>query len=128
MKVEDVKPGMKGYAVTVFSGEQSDRFEIEVVDVVRDYLPKQDAILFRSPDPRMQHSGIVGGMSGSPIYIDGKLAERNLDIEYRTTIPVGPHVITVSHPVLGELKKDIVINEGESSLLFDFKKMEVVAN
>ncbi|MCB0720347.1 MAG: PEGA domain-containing protein [Bacteroidetes bacterium] len=62
------------------------------------------------------------------IYIDGKLAERNLDIEYRTTIPVGPHVITVSHPVLGELKKDIVINEGESSLLFDFKKMEVVAN
>jgi hypothetical protein len=73
MPVSEVKPGMKGYAVTVFSGEQSDRFEIEVVDVVRDYLPKQDAILFRSPDPRMQHSGIVGGMSGSPIYIDGKL-------------------------------------------------------
>lgn len=73
MPVSDVKPGMKGYAVTVFSGEKTDRFEIEVVDVVHDYLPKQDAILFRSPDPRMVHSGIVGGMSGSPIYIDGKL-------------------------------------------------------
>ncbi|HEY0136280.1 MAG TPA: SpoIVB peptidase S55 domain-containing protein, partial [Nannocystis sp.] len=73
MPVEDVRPGMKGYAVTVFSGTDSDRFEIEVIDVVRDYLPKQDAILFRSADPRMVHSGIVGGMSGSPIYIEGKL-------------------------------------------------------
>lgn len=73
MRVDEVKPGMRGHAVTVFSGEQSDRFEIEVIDVVRDYRPGQDAILFDSPDPRMQHSGIVGGMSGSPIYIDGKL-------------------------------------------------------
>lgn len=73
MSVDDVRPGMKGYALTVFSGTASDRFEIEVIDVIRDYLPRQDAILFRSPDPRMVHSGIVGGMSGSPIYIDNKL-------------------------------------------------------
>jgi len=73
MSVDDVRPGMKGYAVTVFSGSDTDRFEIEVIDVVRDYQPKQDAILFRSSDPRLVHSGIVGGMSGSPIYIDGKL-------------------------------------------------------
>jgi len=73
MPVDDVRPGMKGHAVTVFSGTGTDRFEIEVVDVIRDYLPRQDAILFRSSDPRMVHSGIVGGMSGSPIYIDGKL-------------------------------------------------------
>ncbi|MCY1055960.1 SpoIVB peptidase S55 domain-containing protein [Nannocystis sp. SCPEA4] len=73
MPVDDVRPGMKGHAVTVFSGTGTDRFEIEVIDVIRDYLPRQDAILFRSSDPRMVHSGIVGGMSGSPIYIDGKL-------------------------------------------------------
>ncbi len=73
MPIEDVRPGMKGHAVTVFSGSDTDRFEIEVIDVVRDYQPKQDAILFRSSDPRLVHSGIVGGMSGSPIYIDGKL-------------------------------------------------------
>jgi hypothetical protein len=72
--VDDIKPGMKGYALTVFQGVTPDKFEIEVVDVVRDYLPGQDAVLFSSPDPRMQHSGIVGGMSGSPIYIQGKLA------------------------------------------------------
>jgi hypothetical protein len=72
--ISDIKPGMRGYALTVFEGETPDKFEIEVVDVVHDYLPGQDAVLFRSPDPRMQHSGIVGGMSGSPIYIQGKLA------------------------------------------------------
>jgi len=73
MKVSDVKPGMKGHAVTVFAGQKSDRFEIEVVDVIKNYLPKQDAVLFRSTDPRLEHSGIVGGMSGSPIYVEGKL-------------------------------------------------------
>lgn len=73
MRVGDVKPGMKGYAVTVFEGQGSDRFEIEVVDVIKNYLPKQDAVLFRSTDPRLEHSGIVGGMSGSPIYVEGKL-------------------------------------------------------
>ncbi len=74
MPIKDIRPGMKGYAVTVFSGTKSDRFEIEVIDVVRDYLPRQDTVLFRSNDPRLMHTGIVGGMSGSPIYIEGKLA------------------------------------------------------
>jgi hypothetical protein len=74
ISVDEIKPGMKGYALTVFQGVTPDKFEIEVVDIVRDYLPGQDAVLFNSPDPRMQHSGIVGGMSGSPIYIEGKLA------------------------------------------------------
>ncbi|GEM_PF-194282 len=72
--VSDIKRGMKGYALTVFEGETPDKFEIEVVDVVRDYVTGQDAVLFRSSDPRLEHSGIVGGMSGSPIYIEGKLA------------------------------------------------------
>ncbi|MCA9650540.1 MAG: hypothetical protein H6712_16585 [Myxococcales bacterium] len=73
MPVSEIKPGMRGHAVTVFFGEKSDRFEIEVVDTMKNYLPKQDAVLFRSSDPRLEHSGIVGGMSGSPIFVDGKL-------------------------------------------------------
>lgn len=73
MPVSEIRPGMRGHAVTVFFGEQSDRFEIEVVDTMKNYLPKQDAVLFRSSDPRLEHSGIVGGMSGSPIFVDGKL-------------------------------------------------------
>lgn len=73
MPVSEIRPGMKGYALTVFSGQNTDRFEVEIVDTIPNYLPQQDAILFRSNDPRLQHSGIVGGMSGSPIFIDGKL-------------------------------------------------------
>ena len=73
MPVDEIRPGMKGHAVTVFSGTQSDRFEIEIVDVVPDFVPGQPVILFRALDPRLQHSGVVGGMSGSPIYIDGKM-------------------------------------------------------
>ncbi len=73
MPVSEVRAGMRGHAVTVFSGEQTDKFEIEVVDVISNYLPKQDAVLFRSNDPRLVHSSIVGGMSGSPIFIEGKL-------------------------------------------------------
>lgn len=73
MPVSDIKPGMRGHAVTVFSGEKTDRFEVEVIDVVPDFQPGQDAILFTSSDPRMKHHGIVGGMSGSPVFIDGKM-------------------------------------------------------
>lgn len=73
MPVSEIRPGMKGHAVTVFAGGNTDRFEIEVLDVMPNYLPRQDAVLFTSPDPRMRHSGIVGGMSGSPVYIDDKL-------------------------------------------------------
>ncbi len=72
--IADIKPGMRGHAITVFHGTKSDRFEIEVIDVKRDYQTGQDAVFFRSSDPRLLHSGIVGGMSGSPIYIEGKLA------------------------------------------------------
>ncbi|MGB1701136.1 MAG: SpoIVB peptidase S55 domain-containing protein, partial [Nannocystaceae bacterium] len=73
MPLEDVKPGMKGHAVTVFSGTTTDRFEIEIVDIIPDFVPGQPVILFRALDPRLQHSGIVGGMSGSPIYIGDKM-------------------------------------------------------
>lgn len=73
LDVSGLRPGMKGYAKTVFFGTRPERFDIEVIDVVRNYLPKQDAVLFRSNDPRLLHTGIVGGMSGSPIFIDGKL-------------------------------------------------------
>jgi hypothetical protein len=73
MPVSQLKPGMKGHAMTVFSGQTPERFEIEIVDTIPNYLPRQDAILFRAIDPRLAHSGIVGGMSGSPIYIGDKM-------------------------------------------------------
>lgn len=64
---------MVGYALTVFTGTKPERFKVKVVAVMRNFLPKQDVILIRAEDPRVEFSGIVSGMSGSPVYIDGKL-------------------------------------------------------
>ena len=64
---------MEGYALTVFSGTTPERFKVRVVAIMRSFLPKQDVVLIRAEDPRVEFSGIVAGMSGSPVYIDGKL-------------------------------------------------------
>ncbi len=73
LRLADVRPGMVGQALTVFSGTKPEPFKIRVVAIMRNFLPKQDVILIRAEDPRVEFSGIVAGMSGSPVYIDGKL-------------------------------------------------------
>jgi hypothetical protein len=73
MPLSDIRPGMVGQALTVFQGTKPEPFKIRVVSVMRNFLPKQDVILIRAEDPRVEFSGIVAGMSGSPVYIDGKL-------------------------------------------------------
>jgi SpoIVB peptidase S55 len=73
MPLSDVRPGMVGQALTVFQGTKPEPFKVKVVSVMRNFLPKQDVILIRAEDPRVEFSGIVAGMSGSPVYIEGKL-------------------------------------------------------
>jgi len=73
MPLSEVKPGMVGQALTVFQGTKPEPFKVRVVSVMRNFLPKEDVILIRAEDPRVEFSGIVAGMSGSPVYIDGKL-------------------------------------------------------
>jgi hypothetical protein len=73
MPLSEVKPGMVGQALTVFQGTKPEPFKVRVVSVMHNFLPKQDVILIRAEDPRVEFSGIVAGMSGSPVYIDGKL-------------------------------------------------------
>lgn len=73
MPVGDVRAGMRGTGRTVFQGSTVEEFEIEVVDVLRNTRPHGDLILFRALDERLEHSGIVAGMSGSPVYINGRL-------------------------------------------------------
>jgi hypothetical protein len=69
-----VKRGQKGYGMTTFQGTTPERFEFEVVGVAKNFLPELDIILVKSDDPKLQVSGFWQGMSGSPLYIDGKLA------------------------------------------------------
>ena len=72
--ISRIKPGMTGYGLTVFSGFKIERFKVEVIDVLRNFLPNQDLFLTRVDHPRLRQTGVVGGMSGSPIFLDGKLA------------------------------------------------------
>jgi hypothetical protein len=73
LPLDQVRPGMKGIGRTVFSGGRIEDFGVEVVDVMRGTRPKGNLILFRGTGEVLQHTGIIAGMSGSPVYIDGKL-------------------------------------------------------
>ncbi|MDZ7412985.1 MAG: hypothetical protein ONB15_05545 [candidate division KSB1 bacterium] len=74
LHLEQVKPGMRGVGKTVFCGSQVEEFGVEVVDVIRNYYPQQDLILVRLHGERIDYTGVVAGMSGSPVYLEGKLA------------------------------------------------------
>ncbi len=72
--VSAIHRGMKGYGLTVFVGTRPERFDVEVIDVLNNFQPDQDLILIRTPHPILNQAMTVGGMSGSPIFLDGKLA------------------------------------------------------
>lgn len=75
MPMDELRPGMKGEVWTVFQGTTPEPFEVEVTGIVRNALgPGKSLILCRLTDPRVQPMGAVAGMSGSPLYIDGRLA------------------------------------------------------
>jgi hypothetical protein len=74
MKVDDVRPGMKGVGYTVFEGTKPEPMGVEVLGVLRNLNgPKSDVVLVRLTGEKPQFTGVVAGMSGSPVYIDGKL-------------------------------------------------------
>ncbi len=74
IKESELKPGMKGYGLTVFSGYQVERFEVELIDIVPKMLPNSDVILVRCSGAGLEKSKVIAGMSGSPVYFNGKLA------------------------------------------------------
>lgn len=73
LPVSEVKKGMKGYGLTVFEGMKPERFEVEVIDVLHNFKPHQEMILIKTKHPRLDVTKIVGGMSGSPIYLKDKM-------------------------------------------------------
>ncbi len=73
MPVEEIKPGMLGTARTVFDGDTVEEFGVEIIDVMHNFYPQRDVILARLLGERTEKTGVVSGMSGSPVYIDGKL-------------------------------------------------------
>jgi hypothetical protein len=71
--VSQIRPGMKGVGRTVMVGTKLEEFGAEVLGVMRDVSPGRDMVLCRLTGCNLEHAGIIQGMSGSPIYIDGKL-------------------------------------------------------
>src|ERR1700688_3696441 len=75
LPLDQVRPGMQGYAFTIFAGDQVEKFDLEVIDVMPNFLgPRQSIILVQLKGPKVERTGVVAGMSGSPVFLYGKLA------------------------------------------------------
>ena len=71
----DIKPGMKGVAYTIFEGDKIEPMDLEVIGILHNAVgPKEDVVLVRLIGKKVEETGVVAGMSGSPVYFDGKLA------------------------------------------------------
>jgi len=74
LPLDQVKPHMRGVARTIFAGQEIEEFDLEVLGVLHNLMgPGQHIILARLLGDKVDYTGVVAGMSGSPVYIDGKL-------------------------------------------------------
>jgi hypothetical protein len=71
--LRDVKPGLHGVGKTVFSGDKIEDFDVEILGTLENIGPKENLILAKLSGGPLEHTGVMQGMSGSPVYIDGKL-------------------------------------------------------
>src|SRR5437762_987087 len=69
MRVSEIKPGMKGYGLSVFRGTKIERFDVEVVSIVRNFTPKMHMVLVTLKGQNLEHTGAIAGMSGSPVFL-----------------------------------------------------------
>ncbi len=73
MKVDDVRSGMTGVMRTVLKGTDVEEIPVEVVDVIRKVSPGRDVVIIRLGGEKAQRLGVAQGMSGSPVYVNGRL-------------------------------------------------------
>mgnify|MGYP001204061048 CR=1 FL=1 len=72
--MSEVRPGMKAVGRTIFQGDKIEEFQVELVGVLKNVLaPKHDVVLARLSGANLAETGVVAGMSGSPVYVNGKL-------------------------------------------------------
>jgi hypothetical protein len=72
--LSEIHEGMTGYGLTVFHGTEPERFPVEVIGILHNFRPGEDLILIKTPHARLNLTKAVAGMSGSPIFLDGRLA------------------------------------------------------
>ncbi len=72
--LSDVRPGLKGVGRTIFEGDKIEEFQVEILGVLKNAIaPQRDLILARLSGGPLATTGVISGMSGSPVYVDGKL-------------------------------------------------------
>lgn len=73
LPLSELKPGMRGVGRTVFAGTEIEEFEFEILEIIPNFRAKRDLILVKLLGEKVEHTGVVAGMSGSPMYVDGRL-------------------------------------------------------
>jgi hypothetical protein len=72
-QVDDLRVGMKGHGLTVMKGTKVERFDAEILGVLKNTSPGRDMVLARLSGLGLEKTGVIAGMSGSPVYVDDKL-------------------------------------------------------
>jgi hypothetical protein len=78
MRLDEVRPRMRGYGLSVFAGTQIERFDVQVLSILRNFNPGHDVILVRLSGHDLERTGAIAGMSGSPIYLLGQDGQAKL--------------------------------------------------
>src|SRR6185436_17114520 len=74
MPIDEVKPGMTGVGRTIFEGAEMQDFKVHILGVLKNVqAPQRNLILARLEGGPLAETGVIAGMSGSPVYIDGRL-------------------------------------------------------
>jgi hypothetical protein len=137
MPLDQIHEGMKGTALTVFQGVKPEPMDVEVLGVMRNVNgPKGNIILVRLHGTKPEYTGVVAGMSGSPVYFDGKLAgalafrigefskepiagvtpiEEMLEISALDRRPGARAIVPVSNSPAGNTPADHTQNQGGSA-------------
>lgn len=71
--LSELRPGMKGIGRTVFANQKLETFEVEIIGSLENSAPKQTMVMARLKGGPLANTGVIAGMSGSPVYIDGRL-------------------------------------------------------
>jgi SpoIVB peptidase S55 len=72
-QVDDLHAGMKGHGLTVMKGTKVEQFQVELLGVMKNTSPGRDMVLAQLSGLGLEKTGVIAGMSGSPVYIDNKL-------------------------------------------------------
>jgi hypothetical protein len=99
MRVSEIKPGMTGYGLSVFKGTKIERFDVEVVSVLKNFNPKHDVILIRCKGQNLEHTGAIAGMSGSPIFLKDEQGRERMIGAFAYGFPMAKDPIAGVQPI-----------------------------